>query len=264
MLRCTLNAPAAAALNSLENLSNHSLPVLLDLDDKYTGFIYWVMVESLRSAPVKGSIYRFDLTVWQIPCIGVTYIQTADMALHSRDYRASYKVFDPLVGSFNKAWSANRLEQTWEFYLDNDANAIQTAILEIWGSDNVSRLTLWGWKAAAWNEIGDWGGGVDAWNDGKNWTDDDMAAHNFQAQRGYRGQFLAGVGTVSMMMGCYNRVLIEIDNFTADATPASDLSTHYGGDQLLLKAKLYSTSREVLRPYPVVTYVTGGMGWPPA
>ena len=262
-IRGTLNAPSAAVTNSIENLNNHSNPVILDLNDKYTGFISWVMVERFPITQQIGTIYRYDLNVKTIPCIGTTYMQTLGVYLHDLDYRASYKKFDPLVGRFNKQWSADRLEQTWEFYVDNDLNAITVALLEVYTCFDISSFRLRGWKAAAWDQIGEWGG-ADIWNLIVNWVDDDAVAHNIQVQKGVRGEVLPGVGTISNGMGNYNRVLCEIDNLTADATPTSDRSTHYGGDQLLLEAKIISTSREALRPYPVIDYITGGLGPAPA
>lgn len=261
-------SPTAAEMSAFEGLNNYPQPVILDLNDKVAGFIQWVFVERLvvgrRSAVTN--LYTYDLTVRKVPGIGSMYIQTPGVVLHSLNYRAALRRVDPMVGgNFNKVWSANRLEQTWEFYLDNDNNLLTTAILEIFAGDDVSRFALWGWKTAAWDIIGDWNGGADTWNDVKNWTDEDGApAHDFQVQRGVRGQALAGIGTISNSLGNYRRVLIEITNLAADGTPTDDRSTHYGGDQLLLKAKIYSTSREALRPNPIVTYITGGLGPEPA
>lgn len=254
----TLANPSAADVETLEGLALNPNPVVLDLDDKVSGFIRWVVVEDVDPEPV-GGVLRYGIRMQQVPCVGVMYMQTDDIYLHGLDYRAALKVADPLTGHFSHEWAANRLTQTWQTYMDNDKNAIQTAILEIWGTDDISRLQLWGWKAAAWSAIADWGN-ADAWNAIKNWTDGDGAAHDFQANKSYRGQALAGIGTISWMLGNLYRVLMEVTNLTADAAPASDMSTHYGGDQLLLKLALTSTSREALRPLPVVTYRTGGLG----
>ena len=261
-IRGTLNAPSAAVINNVENLNNHSLPVILDLDDKYTDFIQWVVVERFNIAPVLGSLYRYDLHVRKIPCIGTMYIQTTDIYIHSLDYRANYRTVDPTVGSFDKVWGANRRVQTWEFYIDNDKNGAQDAIIEIFGSDDISGFKLWGWHTAAWSLIKDWTGGQ--WNAIQAWQDEDIVDHNFQAMYGDRGDVLAGIGTISNKLGNKHRVLLEITNLTADATPANDRSTHYGGDQLLLKAEITCAFKETLRPHPIVTYITGGLGPDPA
>jgi hypothetical protein len=172
-------------------------------------------------------------------------------------------VVDPFIGDFNKAWSGSNLVQTWEFYLDNDNNAITTAILEIFACADIDTIEISGWKAAAWSSIGDWGG-LHAWNAIRNFTDDDAVVHAFQVQKGVRGQTLAGIGTISNMLGNYNRVLCEITNLQANADPLDDLSTDVASTQLLLKAEITSTSREALRPYPVIRYITGGIGPDPA
>ena len=265
-IRGTLNAPTAAVINSIENLNNYGQPVILDLNDKYTGFIQWVIVERLTVTPIIGTLYRYDLTVRKIPCIGTMLVQTTGVYLHGLDYRASFKMVDATVGRFNKVWSANRLVQTWEFFLDNDVNAITTAILEFFSCEDISTIEIWGWENApphAWLQIGDWGGG-DAWNANKVFTDDDAVAHTFKVQKGVRGEALAGIGTISNKLGNYNRVLCSVTALAADAAPLTDVSTVHASEQLLLKVEITSTSREALRPYPVINYITGGLGPEPA
>jgi hypothetical protein len=265
-IRGILNSPTQEEIDRLEGLNQHGNPVLLDLNDKYTAFIQWVIVERLTATPILGSLYRFDMNVRKIPCIGTMYMQTDDVYLHDLHYRASYKVVDPLVGDFNKVWSANRLVQTWEFYVDNDNNGITTAILEIFACADISTIEIWGWKDLtphAWSQIGDWGG-AHAWNAIRNFTDDGANVMTFQVQKGVRGEALAGVGTISNMLGNYNRVLCEITNLQADAAPLTDVSTKHQDDQILLKVEITSTSRETLRPFPVINYVTGGIGPPSA
>jgi hypothetical protein len=266
-IRGTLNAPTQEEVDRLEGLNQHGNPVLLDLDSDRTGFIQWVIVERFTVSPVLGTVYRFDMNVRKIPCIGTMYIQTDDIVLHDLHYRASYKVVDPLVGDFNKVWSSNRLVQTWEFYLDNDLNAIQVAILEIFACEDISTIEIWGWKdpggGHAWVQIGDWGG-AHAWNAVRNFTDDDAVVHAFQVQQGDRGDVLAGIGTISNMLGNFHRVLCEITAMQADAAPTTNVSTDHASYQLLLKAEITSTSRETLRPYPIINYITGGIGPTPA
>lgn len=262
-IRGTLNDPTQEEVDRFEGLNQHGNIVLLDLDSDRTGFIQWVIVERITVSPALGTIYRFDMNVRKVPCIGTMYIQTDDIVLHDLHYRAGYKVVDPLVGDFNKAWSANRLVQTWEFYLDNDKNAIQEAILEICACADISTIEISGWKAAAWVQIGDWGG-AHAWNAARNFTDDDLIVHSFKVQKGVRGQLLAGIGTISNMLGNYNRVLASITNMAADAIPLTNVSTDYASYQLLLKVEITSTSRETMRPYPVINYITGGLGPAPA
>ncbi|GAH62795.1 unnamed protein product, partial [marine sediment metagenome] len=62
-IRGTLNAQTQAVIDSIENLNNHGNPVILDLDDKYTGFIQWVIVERFTATPMKGTLYRYDMNV---------------------------------------------------------------------------------------------------------------------------------------------------------------------------------------------------------
>lgn len=264
-------SPTAAEMSAFEGLNNYPQPVILDLNSIVPGFIQWVFVERLvlgrRNAVTN--LYTYDLTVRKVPGIGSMYIQTAGVHLHSLNYRASLKRVDPMVGgSFNKVWSASRLVQTFEFYLDNDNNAITTAFLEFFACADISTIKIWGWKDLTphdWSLIGDWGG--DAWDVQKNFTGDGPGpiTHVFRVDKGVRGEVTANVGTISNSLGNYNRVLAKITLLQADATPLTNTSLIHANYQLLLKVEITSTSREaVLRPYPIVTYITGGLGPEPA
>ena len=256
-----LKSPTEEELNNILNLV-HGLPVLVDLHSFKAGFVSWGRVTEVRPQPMRigGQVY-LDIVVNQVPAIGVTYVQTADVYTHSRAYQSNQKVFNPLDGAYNPSFTADRLDWTWEFYLDNDKNAIQTAILEIQVGDDVDKLKIWGWKAGAWAVIGDWGGG-DAWNAAKDFIDDGAITHVFKFQEGDRGDTHAGIGVVSQMLGTERRLLGSITLLSAHIAP--DLSTDYSLDQILLKVTVEHTLREAARPYPVITYVDGSLDYGPA
>ena len=254
-------SPTPTAVNKILNLQ-HGLPVLVDLNDRWPGFITWGRVSEIRPSPGRlGNVFYYDMVINEVPAIGVTYMQTSEAYLHDIDYQANYRVFNPLSGRFAKEVTGDRMDWTWEFYVDNDKNAIQTVIIELQVGDDIDKLKIWGWKAAAWSLIGDWGG-ADAWDAVKNFVDDGATTHAFRFQEGDRGDALAGIGTVSQMLGLSRRVLGSITLMSAHIAP--DLSTDYSLDQILLKFTAEHTQREAARPYPVLTYVDGSLDYGPA
>jgi hypothetical protein len=258
-----LQGPSNATVDSFENLRLNGNPVLWDFADKFSNQVFFAKVTEMPIVPQKNTLYRYMARGIRVPCIGTVHSQTPGVWLHDLDYRHSLRTLDPLRGRFAREWSADRLTQTSNLYVDNDNNAVTEALLEIWVSDNPLSLRLYGWKAAAWSEIGYWGA-IDAWGDAKAWTDGDGVAHSLKANYGVMGAAITGIGSLGYMPGNYTRVLLSVPSLSADATPSADLSTHYGGDQLLLKMVLAQSSREALRPHPVVTYVDGGLNWGPA
>ncbi len=253
-----LKAPTATAVNKLLNLQ-HGLPVLVDLDDRWAGFITWGRVAEVRPRPSRvGKVFYYEILVNEIPAIGVTYLQTAEAYLHDLDYYANHKVFNPLSGRFAKSVTVDRLDWTWQFYLDNDKASEQVLVLEFQVGDDIDKLKIWGWKTAGWSLIGDWGG-AQAWDATRDFIDDQPITHVFRANEGIRGAVKAGIGTISQMMGLKNRVLLSVTRMMADGV--SDLSTDYKSDQILLKVTAEHTERETARPYPVLTYVDGSLDY---
>ena len=81
--------------------------------------------------------------------------------------------------------------------------------------------------------------------------------------KGYRGQVLSGVGTVSLKLGCKYRVIMKIGSLSAHS--GTDLSTDYGADQLLLSVTLKHSAAEAgVRDYLQITYVDGSLDYGPA
>lgn len=249
-----LSSPTKAQVQALLNLK-HGLPVLVDLDDRFPGWITWGRVSEIAPRPSRvGGVFNYTLTVDQIPGIGSTYVQTDDVYLHDLNYRTSFKAFDPALAKFNLSVTSNRLDWTWESYVDNDKNSIQTAILEFQVGDDIDAFTIWGWKSGGWVLIGDWGD-ADTWGAGKAFVDNDSYSHTFKANYGSMGEDVTGIGTISRLSGFNRRVLLSITNLRAHS--GNDMSTDYTGDQLLLKMTAEHNQRETLRPYPVVTYIDG-------
>lgn len=247
--------PTQTQQDRLENL--YGEVVLLDaLEVSRFGYVKVVTGSSHYDGRPKRLGYSLELA--SVPAIGFTRSLTSDVYLHDLDYRHNLETFDPHHGRFAVTYSAGRLEVDWSFYVDNDSVDAETALLEFQAGDNLASLELWGWKAAAWSLIGHWGG-EDAWDAVKAWTDDDAVSHDFRANTGLRGAAVAGIGTLSLGLGCQKRVLLSIATLSAEG--ATDLSTAYGSDQLLLKAKLVHTSLESARAYPRITYVDGSLGY---
>jgi len=256
-----LKAPTTTAVNQLLNLK-HGLPVLVDLDDRWPGFITWGRVAEIRPRPSRvGNVFYYDMLVNEVPAIGVTYLQTSEAYLHDLDYHANHRVFNPLSGRFAKSVTLDLLDWSWQFYVDNDKISIQTLIQEFQVGDDIDKLKIWGWKLNGshdWSLIGDWGG-ADAWDAEKTFTDDDAIAHVFRANYGDRGDVKAGIGTISQMLGLSRRVLLSITLMQAQS--GNDYSTDHSSDQLLLKVTAEHNQREAARPYPVLTYVDGSLDY---
>jgi len=252
-----MKAPTLAVVRSLLNLK-HGLPVLLDLNDRWAGFIHWGRVGeiSLRKQRASTLVY-YDILFHQIPAIGTTYLQTPEMWLHDLDYRVSHRMFDPGIGSFNQSVSSDRLDWTWEYFLDNDKVSIQTGILEFQVGDDIDKLKIWGWKLDGthdWSLIGDWNG-ADAWAASKTFTDDGAISHVLKLDEGVRGEVIAGIGTISQMLGLTRRCLLSVTLMQAHTD--NDYSTDHSLDQIHLKVTAEHNARETLRPNPVLTYVDG-------
>ena len=253
-----LKSPTQTQLDAVLNLQ-HGLPVLVDLESFKSGFITWGRVAEVKPSPLRvGGLVYLDILVNEIPGIGTTYVQTDGIYLHDLQYQSNQRVFNPLGARYNKSVTGDRLDWTWEFYLDNDTAGILTAVIEFQVGDDVDKLKVWGWKGGAWSLIGDWGG-ADAWNADKNFVDDGTITHVCKFQEGNRGAVLAGIGTISQMLGTYRRVLGSITLLSAHIAP--DLSTDVSLDQILLKVTAEHTLREAARPYPVITYVDGSLDY---
>jgi len=190
--------------------------------------------------------------------IGHTSINTGDyMVFADLDYRAQQKFFDPTFGKHNKTWSSDRLALQYEFYLTNTVGVSATPVIEIQCGNDIDKVEIWAWKNGAWDAVGTWGTGGTAWGTaGADWTDEDTWAHTPTADKSTRGATL-GIGTVSKSLGCKYRVLFKLTNIRLQS--GTLVSTKYGAWQLKLRVKITHTQRETLRPYPVITYIEGGM-----
>ena len=264
ILSGVLNAPTQATLDSLKNLQYSGVPVVIDLDDKYSDFVAWGKVADVDFSPRITSLVYYRIALNIIPSIGNTYIQTADAYLIDLDYIALKRKINPVWGRYDHEVSVDRLDYQYEFYISNRSGAPFEAVLEFQCGEDVDEFTVDGWKAAAWNQIGNWGN-ADAWNATKNWIDDNAIAHDFEADRGDRGTVIAfatGNYDVSQMLGLNQRILMRITAMQAAVAPV--LSTKVGNDQLLLRVKIHHASREALRPYPVVHIIDGSVDYGPA
>jgi hypothetical protein len=257
--------PTQAALESLENVRNNALLTLIDMTDidarviGYGKLIYFRKIRGEDEATIVSfeGIFRLQIA------IGATSISNASTTtnayLHDLDYRAKLTRFDPNIGRFNRTWSSDRLTYTCEFYLDDySADAFANLVFEMQCGDDIYSATLWAWKSGAWSSIGVWGTGGTSWGAaGTTWYDENDAPHIVKIDNGVRGASL-GIGTVSLSLGCNKRILVYIENFLPAATN-DHVSTKYFKNQLKLKVQLVHTSIEALRPYPRITYVSGGV-----
>ena len=254
-----LTDPTQEDLESLENVRNHGLMCFIDFADVnalilgYGKLTYFRIIDEETYADLA----RYEGIIRLQSAIGLTHIQTANAFLHDLLYRAKLPIIDPQFGRFNKTWSSNRLELTYELYIDNYKAGIQDIVIEIQCGDDIDGIRVWGWKGAAWNQIGYWSDVGTPWGSGAGaWVDDDTISHVATADRGDRGETL-GIGIISLSLGCKKRILLKLTNFQTIA--GNHLSTKYGSHQLKLKVKLIHTQREASRPYPLITYVEGGL-----
>ena len=251
--------PTQSALESLENMRNHALLVLIDMteiDARVIGYGKLIYFRKMRGED-EATIINYEGIFRLQPAIGTTCVCTANTYLHDLDYRAKLSRFDPNIGKFNRNYEATRLVFIFECYLDNYAGGTQDPVIEIQCGDDIYRLEAFAWKNSAWSAIGTWGTGGTAWGTASSaWTDQDSVSHTPTADRGDRGAAL-GIGTISLSLGCKKRILLKITNFLTQT--GDHVSTKYGSSQLKLQLKLTHTSREALRPYPHITYISGGV-----
>jgi len=255
-----LKAPTTTAVNKLLSLQ-HGQPVLIDLHSRWPGFITWGRVTEIRPRPSRrGNIFYYDMMLNEIPAIGVTYLHTAEAYLHDLEYQVNHRVFSPLSGRFAKAVTGDRMDWTWQFYLDNDKAApARTLTVEFQVGDDITNFKIWGMKAAGWTVIGDWeDAGATVWDDPEDFIDDQPITHVFTVSKGERGDVEAA-GTISQMLGLKTRVIASVTLMQAQG--AADLSTDHQDDQILLRVTAEHTLREAARPYPVLTYVDGSLDY---
>jgi hypothetical protein len=251
--------PTQDSIESLNNIRSHGLIVFIDLSDQRADLLGFGKVVNLRKIDEEnvGTLTDYEMILRFQPAVALTRLNIDQMYLHDLDYRAKFSYVDPHFGKHGKTYTS-ALIMDYQLYVDNYKNAAQDAIIEIQCGDDIDKIEVYGWKAAAWSAIGTWGTGGTAWGTaGSAWTDGDAVSHTPTVDRGDRGEAVS-VGTISLNLGCKKRILLKITNFTS-GSGVNHLSTKYGSYQLKLKVKLTHTQRESLRPYPLITYVEGGL-----
>jgi hypothetical protein len=253
-----LKNPSQTERESLINLQNDEV-MLVDISE-FSLFGYGKVQEVKLSVDNEyANVYHYTIDISGCPAIGYTTIRTSDVYLHDLDYRMNLKSFDPHHTKHNLTYSTNRGTLTYDFYVDNDKASIQNALVEIQCGDDISRLTMYSNAVA----FGTWGSGGSAWGGTINLTDGAGTVHPFIANKGTRGESLAGIGTVSYELGCKIRLLISVGNLSVQG--ASDVSTDYSGDQLKLRVALgHSVAESGVRDYVKISYVDGSTDYGPA
>lgn len=212
---------------------------------------------------VYPNVYHYDMEVSGCPAIGKTHVQTNDVYLHDLAYRMNLKSFDPHFQRFNMNYSSDRFTVDYQFYLDNDKDSVQDAVIEIECGDDINRFYLYHYNGSGWSVVGTWGTGATAWGGTISFDDAGTIAHNAVVNYGSRGASLEGIGVVSRKLGCKYRVLCLIGSLSAHS--AADLTTDYSHDQLLLKVALeHSAAESGPRDYVKMTYVDGSLDHGPA
>ena len=263
ILRGYFDAPTQLQLDGLRSLKDGEVG-LLDLSTEL-GLYEWVKVRGLALDydEKKGSMVDYRLDIKSIPCVGTVEALTTGgpiAGLHDLNYYRAVKSFDPFRGRYNVTLASALLHQQ-EFYLAN-WGTIGTLEFDIWCGNDLQDIEVWCWKNSAWDSLDDWGTAAEhAWGATHAWTDEDAVAHVVRFDFDERGAAPANfTEKVPRSIGTYFRVMGQI-SLMQTYVGASALSTTYGGQQVLFKVLLTHTQRETIRPYPIVTYVDGGLGY---
>ena len=125
-----LYSPTSAELEEFLSLDNGEV-YLMEVN-AFNLFAYGKVTNiSIQVDNQWASLYRYNLDFEGCPAIGATHSRTSGVYFHDRSYRKTVKDFDPHFRRYNLAYTANRLDLDYDFYLDNDNAAQQMLALKL-------------------------------------------------------------------------------------------------------------------------------------
>lgn len=240
-----------ATVEAIENMKNHKQLVLIDCTDSDSQLLGYGKVTSLRliGQDAEAGVTYWEVIVSLLSVMGNMHMQTVDCFFVDLLYRSKLKGAYPALGKFNKTWSVNRLEFTWEAYVANYKNTAQQAVFDCDCGDDLSYIEIYEYNGSAYVLVDKWGSGGVAFG---------SSSGGYTVDFGARGA-VKGIGTIGRALGTGYRVIVKTESLSDGS--GQHVYNSYATYQRLLKLRLVHVARDTVRPYPQVTWVDGSVSY---